>query len=337
MSAADRLLDLLALLQSRRVWAASELADRLEVSTRTLRRDVARLQELGYPVRSSRGTGGGYALAPEAAPAGLALSQDEAASVVLGLVDLLSGLSPQDERLPRSALDKVVEGFGPKVRRRVGALAAVVHLTEQDEAAHQPDLAILTSLAVALRDSQGVRLTYTDHRGRQTQREVEPHGVVSVDRLRYPVAYDLSRQDWRLLRIDRVGSLQPSGRVFARRQVPGGSIEEFVRERRAGPGAVQRVRATASLPAARARRLLGGYATVVPLDASSCEIVLLTDRLEWAAFALGVLEVEFTLHEPAQARTYLESWGRRFLAAVSVAPGEDEGAEDAPAGCDTAP
>lgn len=125
MSSNTRLLELLTLLHSGRLWPAAELAERLEISPRTLRRDVSTLQELGYPISASRGTGGGYALTGKSALPPLMLSEDEAVVVVLGLTYATAKAADSDFDATVSALVKLMEVLPPKVRRQVEALRSI--------------------------------------------------------------------------------------------------------------------------------------------------------------------------------------------------------------------
>ena len=201
---APRTLRLLSLLQQRRQWAGADLATRLGVSVRTLRRDVERLRELGYPVGAARGVDGGYALAPGAALPPLVLDDDEAVALALGLqaaaASAVGGMAESSVR----ALAKVVQVMPVRLRRRVEALRAATDpagLTGPGGPVVDP--AVLTSLATACRDGERVAFGYTAADGRSGDRSVEPYRLVPLGRRWYLVGYDLDRGDWRTFRLDR--------------------------------------------------------------------------------------------------------------------------------------
>ena len=193
----SRTLRLLSLLQSRRHWAGEELARRLGVSVRTLRRDVDRLRELGYPVEAQRGVAGGYALAPGAALPPLVLDDDEAVALAVGLqaaaADEVAGMAETSVR----ALAKVVQVMPARLRRRVDALRAmtVPGAWGAPPAGGGVDPGVLTTVALACRDSERITFAYTAADGNRTDRSVEPFRLVSLGRRWYLVAYDLDRGD----------------------------------------------------------------------------------------------------------------------------------------------
>jgi biotin operon repressor len=189
----NRTLRLLSLLQARRFWAGGDLAGRLEVSLRTLRRDVDRLRELGYPVEARPGVDGGYSLAPGAALPPLVLDDDEAVALAVGLQAAaqtpVAGMAESSVQ----ALAKVVQVMPARLRRRVDALRAVTVPAGWGTAAPLVDPAVLTTLALACRDAERVRFRYTDGAGARSERLVEPFRLVQSGRRWYLVAYDDDR------------------------------------------------------------------------------------------------------------------------------------------------
>lgn len=174
----SRTLKLLSLLQTHRHWPGLELADRLGVSERTLRRDVDRLRELGYPVSAARGTDGGYQLAPGAVLPPLLLDDEEAVALAVGIGDAAqSGISGMEDASLR-ALTKVVRVLPPRLRARVDALRAMTVAA----GASGPVVAagVLTAVAQACRDEERLRFGYTSRGHAPTEREVEPHRVVAL-------------------------------------------------------------------------------------------------------------------------------------------------------------
>src|SRR4051794_11032029 len=187
-----RLLRLLSLLQARRYWAGAELAERLEVTSRTLRRDVEKLRTLGYPVNAAAGRAGGYQLGAGAELPPLLLSDDEALAVTLGLRTAASGTVAGMEEAAVRALAKLEPLLPKRLRRRVKALGyAVVPLMGRGPSVH-PEL--LSVLASACRDQHELAFAYADGGGRNTQRSVEPHGLVHTGARWYLVAWDLNRE-----------------------------------------------------------------------------------------------------------------------------------------------
>src|SRR5689334_1892821 len=209
-----RLLKLLSLLQARRDWSGADLATRLEVSERTVRRDVDRLRDLGYPVHATRGTDGGYRLGAGAAMPPLLLDDDEAVAVAVGLRTAARSPVTGIEETSLRALAKLEQVLPPRVQHRVGAVADFTVPIPPDAPAPAIDPAELTTLATACRDNMRLRFEYRSHDGTTTDRSVEPHRLVSWGRKWYLVAWDTSREDWRTFRVDRIMTRTPTGPRF---------------------------------------------------------------------------------------------------------------------------
>ena len=211
MSTSARMLRLLSLLQTHRYWPGGELSERLEVSPRTLRRDIDRLRELGYAVDAVRGVAGGYQLRAGGQLPPLLLEDEEAVAVAVAL----RSATATGEDTSLQALTKVIALMPPRLRRRMDALRSQ---TDGVPWAGEPmiDAGVLTTLAQACRDDEPVAFDYTARDGESTRRRVEPHRLVSVGRRWYLVAYDRDRQDWRSFRVDRVGDVVTTGQRFRR-------------------------------------------------------------------------------------------------------------------------
>ncbi|MFC8669997.1 helix-turn-helix transcriptional regulator [Streptomyces sp. NPDC057199] len=223
-----RLLRLLSLLQAHREWSGAALADRLGVTPRTVRRDVDRLRELGYPVNASPGTGGGYQLGVGAELPPLLLDDDEAVAVAVGLRTAAGqGIEGIGETSVR-ALTKLEQVLPHRLRRRVGALNAFTVPMLRGPQPSAVDPAVLTDLAAACRDSERLRFEYRDHSGSSTRRTVEPHRLVCTERRWYLVAWDVDRDDWRTFRADRVTPKPPHGPRFTPRQPPADDLAAYV-------------------------------------------------------------------------------------------------------------
>src|ERR1700760_3342179 len=215
-----RLLSLLSLLQMRREWSGSELADRLDVDVRTVRRDVDKLRSLGYPVESARGVAGGYRLgAGGELPAPL-VGDAEAVAVAVGLRTAASGSIAGIEETSVRALAKLEQVLPARLRRRVRALGDVTSAFSFEQP--QIDADLLAEVAGACRDGVQLRFSYVAGDDRSSQRQTEPTAVVYSGHRWYLVAFDLDRDDWRTFRVDRIrGRVRVGGRG-ARRPAPGG-------------------------------------------------------------------------------------------------------------------
>lgn len=310
MDPTSRLLRLMSLLQQRQDWPSRELADRLGVTSRTIRRDVSRLRELGYAVDAAPGPDGGYRLRAGSVLPPLVLSDDEAVVLVVGLrVAALSGVSGSTDSAV-SALAKL-EGLLPsRLRARVGALAAdVVSLTPPQEAGTDPE--VLATLALACRRQEHLALGYTDARGNTSRRDVGPYRVVHADRRWYLVAKDLRREVWRTFRIDRISDAQPlGGRVrFTDPPDAASLVAESVTT------AVYPWHATIRLavPLATAGRLV--RPTVGQLTEESPTTTLLrigAHDLQWLARFLVGLDCDLEVVEPPELVAALRELGHRL-------------------------
>jgi predicted DNA-binding transcriptional regulator YafY len=223
-----RLLRLLSLLQAHREWSGADLADRLGVTPRTVRRDVDRLRGLGYPVDASPGTGGGYRMGAGAELPPLLLDDDEAVAVAVGLrTSAGQGIEGIGEASVR-ALSKLEQVLPGRLRRRVVALNAFTVPMLRGPGSSDVDPSVLTELAVACRDSERLRFAYEDHGGAVTRRTVEPHRLVCSERRWYLVAWDAAREDWRTFRVDRITPKPPHGPRFSPRTPPADDLAAYV-------------------------------------------------------------------------------------------------------------
>jgi predicted DNA-binding transcriptional regulator YafY len=327
----SRALRLLSLLQNHRFWPGAELAERLGVSPRTLRRDVDRLRELGYPVTAHPGVDGGYQLAPGAALPPLVLDDEEAVALAVGLRLATQGTARDDAagddlagtiaEAAARALAKVTQVMPARLRRRAGAVAAMTESASWDtpragQAAINPD--VLATAALACRDSERIRFDYGAASGQRTERHVEPHRLVTLDRRWYLVAYDLTKNDWRSFRLDRVlGVPQPTGARFRPRALPAANAAEFVRRNiSAAPGAGQ-AQAVVEAPAAAVRERLGRWATVTESGPARCLVTITNaENLDWALIALGATGADFLVLSPPELAARVADWGARFTRAV---------------------
>jgi predicted DNA-binding transcriptional regulator YafY len=212
-------LQLLGLLQSRRVWSGAELAERLGVTARSVRRDVERLRDLGYPVHASTGHGGGYQLGAGAALPPLLLDSDEAVAMAVCLRLAAGGSVAGVGEAALRALTKLDQVMPGQLRSQVAAVHdSTVTLTRDAESPVDPE--ILMTLARACRDREHVGVEYVDRAGAPTSRRLEPYQLVTTGRRWYLLAYDRDRDDWRSLRLDRMAQVHAKGTTFTAREAP---------------------------------------------------------------------------------------------------------------------
>jgi predicted DNA-binding transcriptional regulator YafY len=313
-----RTLRLLSLLQTRRYWPGTELAGRLGVSPRTLRRDVDRLRELGYPVEAQRGVDGGYQLAAGAALPPLVVDDEEAVALAVGLQAAAQGSVEGIAESSVRALAKVVQVMPGRLRRRVEALAAMTVPAAWDSGTRPAsDPAVLTAVALACRDSERIRFGYVAASGAPSRRHVEPHRLVSLGRRWYLVGYDLDRQDWRSFRLDRLTEPAGSGARFRPRELPAENAAAFVRAGISLAWATYEVEAVVQAPADRVRQQIGRWVTVEPDGPDRCRIRMTTDQLEWPLMGLGTVGAEFTAVSPPELLEMAREWGGRFTRAAA--------------------
>lgn len=316
-STSSRTLRLLSLLQTHRQWAGDDLADRLDVSVRTLRRDVDRLRDLGYPVRASRGVDGGYQLAPGATLPPLVLDDDEAVALAVGLQTTAQDGSTALAEAAVRVLTKVVQVMPTPLRRRMEMLQGATTAPGWRSDAPAVDPNSLVAVAQTCRDAERLRFDYTAADGAVTHREVEPLRLVPLDRRWYLVAYDLDRHDWRSFRLDRLSGPAGTGSRSLARRLPAEDAASHVRAGLAGGGAIRHVaEAVVQADAATVRRHIGRWATAEDRGDGSCLARIDADSLDWAAMALGSLGVEFTVLSPPALVDLLQDWSARFSRAA---------------------
>ncbi|MEV6209200.1 YafY family protein [Kitasatospora sp. NPDC051914] len=311
-----RLLALLSLLQTPREWPGGELADRLQVSPRTVRRDIERLRDLGYPVEATRGPIGGYRLVAGTAMPPLLLDDEEAVAIAVGLRTAAGHAVDGIEEASVRALAKLVQVLPSRLRHRVSALdTATVPMLPGDGPRIDPEELALLASAVAAREK--VRFDYCARDGAATRRLVEPHRLVSVGRRWYLVAFDTDRDDWRLFRVDRIAAPQRTGLRSTPRELPAEDAAAYVAAKLAGPARTHRAVATLHLPRAEAARRLGPAAgTVEEIDEDRCRLHSRADSLEWLAVRLVTLGCDFEVHEPPELADHLRALAGRAARAA---------------------
>jgi len=317
-----RLLRLLSLLQARAEWSGPELADRLGVTTRTVRNDVERLRTLGYPVHATPGVGGGYRLGAGAALPPLLLDDDEAVAVAVGLRTAAGGTVAGIQESSVRALVKLQQVLPSRLRHRVAALAAST--VEIPASGPTVDAAVLTAIAGACRDHQRLRFDYRDHDGSASIRSVEPHRLVHDRGRWYLVAWDTDRQDWRTFRADRIQPRTPTGPRFAPRDPPDGDVANYLLR---GVGSATwryRARVTVHAAAALVAGRLPPAVLVEAVDEHTCIVNVGADTPQMLAVYLGMLDVDFEVDEPPelveQLRTLADRYRRATAGKASATP-----------------
>ncbi|MFI7428292.1 helix-turn-helix transcriptional regulator [Micromonospora sp. NPDC049836] len=311
-----RLLRLLSLLQTPREWTGAELAERLAVSTRTVRNDVERLRALGYPVHGTRGAVGGYRLGAGAALPPLLLDDEEAVAVAVGLRTAAAGSVAGIEETSLRALAKLEQVLPHRLRRRVTALHTHTVRVPHDQPGPTVDAGTLSTIGAACRDRERLRFDYVRHDGTADRRDVEPYRLVNWGRRWYLVAFDPARDDWRTFRVDRITPRTPTGPRFAARELPGDVVDR-VRQGVSSAAWRHRARIRVHAPAeVVADRINPAVGTVEPAGDTACLLHTGADRLETIAVWLGLLDLDFTVEDPPELTDLLRTLAERYLRAA---------------------
>ncbi|MGW0731491.1 helix-turn-helix transcriptional regulator [Streptomyces sp. NPDC002851] len=315
-----RLLQLLSLLQTPREWSGGELSDRLNVSRRTVRRDIERLRELGYPVQASLGAEGGYRLVAGKAMPPLVLDDEEAVAIAVGLRAGAGHAVEGVEEASVRALAKLEQVLPSRLRHRVMTLqSATTPLFSGggDSATISPET--LTVIASAASGSEKLRFHYRSGDGTESRRLVEPYRLVSTGRRWYLVAYDLERAAWRTFRVDRVAEPFPTGARFTPRELPEGDAAEFTRRAmwRHQPSYAIDVSFAAPVEFVAAR-IPAAIGTPVPEGRDSCRLrATVTDSIEWLAVRLTLVDADFTVHGPEELVGHVGELAARLARATA--------------------
>ncbi|MGH7921296.1 MAG: helix-turn-helix transcriptional regulator [Candidatus Dormibacteraceae bacterium] len=315
-----RLLRLLSLLQRRREWAGAELAERLAVTGRTVRRDVDQLRNLGYPIAGTTGASGGYRLTSGRDLPPLLLDDEEAIAIAVGLRTAASAGVAGAEEASIRALAKLEQLLPARLQRQI-ATAAEATTAVAISAPHALDPGALGVVAAACRDLEVLAFDYRTRGGGAQRRRVEPRSLVAVTGLWYLVAYDLGRDGWRLFRLDRVSGPVPTRLRFTPRPLPAASPADFVRRGLREATYRYQVTATVRLPAATVRARLPRL-----MASRLCEVDATTSRIELGSDALGPLvsdlaglDAELAVEGSPEMLGALRRAGRRLLRATGAA------------------
>jgi predicted DNA-binding transcriptional regulator YafY len=311
---APRILRLLSLLQSRSTWSGGEVAERLGVTERTVRRDMERLRGLGYPVHASPGVQGGYRLGRGKALPPLVLDDEEAVAIAVSLRTAAGGTVTGIEESAMRALATIEQVMPSRLRSQI---AAVQGSTEMMRAGTPPvDPSTLLALAQACRDRMRAGFTYQSHAGTVSRRRVEPHRLVSTGRRWYLVARDRDRDDWRSFRVDRLSDVTVTGPQFVPADPP--DAIEFVTHGVATAPYRYRAEVTLQVPVERAAELVApSTGALSPIDEASCRLSTGADSLTAIALHLGALGCEFEVVGPAALVDAVRDLGDRLVRAAT--------------------
>ena len=314
-----RLLHLLSLLQLRREWTGSALADRMDVTERTVRRDIGKLRTLGYPIHASPGVAGGYQLGAGAQLPPLLLDDDEALAVALGLSAVtaspVAGIGEASVR----ALTKLEQVLPSRLRPRFAGLRSAVTRMAAVSTPIRPE--ILTALSAAITERRTVVFRYSRQDGESSRRLVEPYRLVDTGRRWYLVAWDTMREDWRTFRVDRCQSVPAQRERFTPRPLPARDLALYVQQ------SITRFPYQYDVVV----RLTGNINEVsqkvspdtAELQSDGEEHTLMRagfDSLDWPLMHLVALELEFEILEPPQMRERARLAAARLTRASGDSP-----------------
>ncbi len=309
----ERVLHLLGLLQQRPVWTGPALAERLGVTTRSIRRDVERLRALGYPVHATQGIGGGYQLGRGRGLPPLLLDNAEAVAVAVSLRMAAGGTVSGASEAALRTLAKLDQVMPPKLRSEVRAIHAATQTLDSGMATVDGDA--LLQLARAVRDTVRVRFAYESRDKTPSARTVEPVGLVATGRRWYLMAYDVDRDDWRTFRLDRMTRVAPTTWRFRERE----HEDPAAYVQRAMASAAYRFQARIVVRAPLkevAERTSVRSVVLTAIDEDTTLLEAGAETLYGLAFHLSFLGWEFEVQEPAELRTALAEMGGRAIRAA---------------------
>ncbi|MFB7076186.1 helix-turn-helix transcriptional regulator [Streptomyces sp. NPDC056308] len=315
----SRLLTLLSLLQTRREWSGEDLAERLEVTVRTIRRDIDRLRSLGYPIAATKGPAGGYRLQPGTHLPPLLFDDEQVIALAIALQSTAHPAIAEDAD---RALATIRHVLPPRLRQRIDALRVTTLRPPEQDTSTTKALDLLTTLSTAIRRREELRLDYTPHLdAAPQQRRVQPHHLVAWRNHWYLLAWDLDRDDWRTFRTDRTTPRTPTGPRFTPRQVPGQDIASFVTSRFRGSDGTDATwpcqgEVTLDLPATEVIPYTSD-GIVEPLGLTRCRLI--TGSWSWAALAadLGRFDADMHAISPPALRRACTTLAQRYANAAA--------------------
>ncbi len=314
LETSTRLLRLLGVLQTRRHWTGVELAERLEVGVRTVRRDIDRLRRLGYSIDAAPGVAGGYSLRAGSSLAPLLLDEEEAVAVAVGLRTATGGGVAGIEETSVRALAKLEQMLPDHLRRRVNAVGAATVAYPGHGPVVDPELLLV--IAGACRDHERLRFPYNNHRGESSRRLVEPCGLVHTGRYWYLVAWDVERDDWRTFRVDRIDAVPFRDRRFPPREPPDPNLAAFVARGVSTTRDRYQARVILHAPMEQvAQRVPYAFGRLEPLDERRCLLHTGSGWLDGLAVYIASIGVEFEAVEPPEFVAAVRRLADRFARA----------------------
>lgn len=307
----ERMLRLLSLLQSGRRWSAADLAQAMEATPRTLRRDLDQLRELGYPVESVRGPGGYYRLVAGQALPPLMLDDEEAAVAMLGLTLVTAGVAGigLDSDAAARATEKLTRVLPPRIKRRTDALLTPMDIARSEHP--RPHTGPLMLIADAITTRRRISFGYrTSHQA--SRRDVEPARLVHMNLRWYLYAWDNAKDDWRTFRVDRITDTPVRGTTFTPRRLPADDLVTHLREQSHGVPEHSVVLTLNTSVADAASRLYRIDGDLEPLDDQHCRYTAYVDSYQWLSLVLIFTDIDFTVEHPEDFRSYLASQADRF-------------------------
>ncbi|HET6989612.1 MAG TPA: WYL domain-containing protein [Kribbella sp.] len=316
-----RLLSLLSLLQARRDWPGQLLAERLEVSPRTVRRDVDRLRDLGYPVRATKGPDGGYRLDAGADLPPLLFDDDQAIAVAVALQTATTTVAGIEEGALR-ALATVRQVMPARLRQRVDALQVTTVDKYADTRRTAVDSEQLIAIGTAVRAHEVLRFDYASPGASDEEwvppRKVEPHHLVTWGGRWYLVAWDLERKDWRTFRVDRMTPKMPTGPRFTPRELPAPDVATYISSRfKTGDQLTCRGEAILQAKASDIVQWAGRGAIVEEISPTSCRLILTAWSWTGLAATFGMFECDLEFVGPPELKTAAAHLAARYHVAAS--------------------
>ncbi|MFI6367252.1 helix-turn-helix transcriptional regulator [Nocardia sp. NPDC050630] len=309
-----RLLRLLSLLQTPRDWTGTELAERLEVDVRTVRRDIDKLRNLGYPVDATAGVAG-YRLGAGAKLPPLLLDDDEAVAVAVGLRTAAGGTIAGIEDSSLRALTKLEQVLPSRLRHRVSLLQSVTVTVPSAGPTVDPD--VLTAVAGAIRDNHRLRFDYRTHSGTTSLRTVEPHRLAHTGRHWYLIAWDIDRADWRTYRVDRLQPRVPTGPRFTPREPPETDLAHYITSGTTTSPYRYAARVTLYVPAqVAAERIAPTVGVIEAIDDRSCLLRTGSNSLDELAVYIATFGFACRIHEPPELIAHVRELTNRLTAAI---------------------
>ncbi|QFU88862.1 YafY family protein [Amycolatopsis sp. YIM 10] len=311
MRTSARLLRLLGLLQLHREWAGADLAARLEVDVRTVRRDVDRLRDLGYPVHSTPGVAGGYRLGAGAALPPLLLDDEEAVAVAVSLSTAAGGTVTGIEETSVRALMKLEQVLPARLRHRVDSLRSVTLPLGGGVSAVDP--ARLTVIAAACRDTEKLRFAYAAGDGTATERRVEPLKLACTGRRWYLLAWDVDKAAWRTFRVDRITDEPRIAGRFTPREPPAADLGAYLTRQLSSAPYRYQCRVKLHAPASRIAELVGAsIGEVEPIDEHTCRLHAGGSRIDEIPFYLARFGCDFEVEDPPELAAHVRELAARF-------------------------